>query len=333
MPAQLGHASPPGHTPAVSIVLATNRDSPYLEETLRSVRGQSFTDWELLVVDNGIPDNGQVADLIADDRRMSMIKIDDSATAGIARNVGVGLTGGRYVTYLDDDDVWAPDRLEKHLQAHAQHPEAPATFSGYWHMDSEGRHFGVDWRAKHTGSADILRGRADTPLGPTVMVRREDYRAIGGFSPEIPILVDFEFALRLALRGDLVYIDELLVGYRRHSANMTSTAPDNARRRRRTMEEMIDRQRWAALGRGDVETASLFEERLRRYRKSEARAAGPAVLRLVRRRRFRDAVEQSIWGVTRVPLTFASALGSAPIGKVRRGIQSRRKSSREDLSA
>lgn len=318
-----GNDLPTEHAPAVSIVLATNRDSPYLEETLRSVREQTFADWELLIVDNGIPDNGAVADLIASDKRMRMIRIDDSATAGVARNVGVGLTAGKYVTYLDDDDVWAVDRLQKHLQAHAENPEAPATFSGYWHMDSAGRHFGVDWRSRVTGSAEILSGRAETPLGPTVMVRREDYWAIGGFSPEIPILVDFEYALRLALRGDLIYIDELLVGYRRHSANMTSTAPENARKRRRVMEAMIDRQRWAALGRGDLTTASFFEERLRRFRMNEARGAGPSVLRSLRRRQWRDASEQSLWGLSRAPRTFAIGLVLAPLAKAKREIGER----------
>src|SRR5690554_5282811 len=133
-------------SPRVSIILATNRDSRYLEDALNSVRRQTIGSWELLVVDNGIPNSGRVADLISADGRMNMVRIDESATAGMARNVGVGLTKGAFVTYLDDDDVWAENRLERHLEAHAQYPEAPATFSGYWHMDSEGRRFGEDWR-------------------------------------------------------------------------------------------------------------------------------------------------------------------------------------------
>lgn len=306
--------------PIVSIVLATNRDSPYLEEALRSVQQQTVTNWDLLVVDNGVPNSRALEDEIASDDRMSIIKIDESATAGVARNVGIGLTTGKYVTYLDDDDVWSIERLEKHLEAHAQHPGASATFSGYWHMDSLGRPFGADWRSRATDTADILRGRADTPLGGTLMVRREDFLAIGGFSPEIPILVDFEFALRLALQGELVYIDELLVGYRRHLENMTSTAPDNARQRRRTMESMIDRQRWAAIGRGDMTTASYFEERLKRFRVNEARIAGPSVFRSLRRRQWRNASEQSAWGFSRAPLEFAAALAYAPIDKARRSI-------------
>lgn len=318
MPGTSIPAALPDHASSVSIVLATNRDSPYLEEALDSVRKQTVTDWELLIVDNGIADVTHVERLILSDERMSMIRIDSSATAGLARNVGVANTTGRLVTYLDDDDVWAPHRLEKHLAIHARFPDAPASYSGYWHMDAEGRHFGKDWRAEPADEKEMLKGAVDTPLGPTVMVRRDVYLAIGGFSPEIPILVDFEFALRLALQGQLVYIDDLLVGYRRHSSNMTSTAPDNARRRRHVMEQMVDRQRWAAAGRGDEATAALFEERLRRFRENEARAAGPAIFRSLRRGHVYDAAEQAGWGLSRAPMTFLASASAAPFAKARR---------------
>lgn len=314
-------AAAPVDLPMVSIVLATNRNSPYLPETLRSVQAQSMEDWELLVVDNGVPDPGEVLSLIRGDRRMRMITVAPSETAGTAWNIGVAQTTGEFVTYLADDDVWAPTRLERHLQAHGQRPAAVASYSGYWHMDSEGQHFGEDWRSRAGTSADMLRGAVDTPVGGTVMLTREACSAIGGYSPEIPILVDFEFALRLALRGELIYVDELLLGYRRHSGNMTSTAPDNARKRRRVMEQMIDRQRWAALGRGDEATAELFSERLRLYRKNEARVAGPAVFRALRRRQFYDATEQSAWAVSRAPFTFVKAVSSTPLLKAKRMLQ------------
>lgn len=307
--------------PLVSIVLATSRDSPYLEETLDSVRKQSVTDWEMLIVDNGLQDPSRVRRLIEGDERIRMITIDSSATVGLARNVGVSQTTGELITFLDDDDIWASDRLERHLRAHAMHPESPATFSGYWHMDSEGRHFGTDWRSRQTSSAEIVSGRAETPLGPTMVIRRSDLAAIGGLSPEIPILVDFELGLRLALRGDLIYLDELLLGYRRHANNVTSTAPANARLRRRAMEAMVDRQRWAAAGRGDGETARLFAERLRRYRRYEARAAGSGALRRLRRRDFRHAWSETTWGMSRAPGVFLLGVISVPISKARSALR------------
>ena len=302
---------------SVSIVLATNRDSPYLEVSLRSVQEQTVPEWELLIVDNGIPDLDRVERLISGDPRMRIITIDSSATAGVARNVGVSQTSADLITFLDDDDVWASDRLARHLEAHREHPTAPATFSGYWHMDADGRRFGKDWRSRHTKSSEMLRGAADTPLGPTLVIRRPDFLAIGGFSSEIPILVDFELALRLALRGDLVYIDALLVGYRRHSNNMTSTAPANAELRRRAMEDMVDRQRWAAAGRGNAEVARLFAERLERFRRGEARNAGSAVFRFLRRGDFRHAWHEAAWGVSRAPGRFLAGVASAPIQKAR----------------
>lgn len=317
-----------GRSPSVSIVLATNRDSPYLEETLQSVRAQTMQDWELLIVDNGVPHPERVEQLIVGDDRMSKITIESSATAGVARNVGVSRTTADLVTFLDDDDVWAPERLERHLQAHSTHPTSPATFSGYWHIDREGRPFGNDWRSRQTDSAAMLSGRVGTPLGPTLVIRRSDLTAIGGFSSEIPILVDFELALRLALRGDLVYLDSLLVGYRRHADNMTSTAPANALLRRIAMEDMVDRQRWAAAGRGSPETAELFRERLERFRRNEARLAGTALFRFLKRRDYRHAREELAWGLSRAPITFLLTVATAPLAKVTSVLRRGRRQSR-----
>lgn len=301
--------------PLISIVLATNRDSPYLRTTLQSVLEQTMQDWELLIVDNGVPHPERVAQLIEGDHRMSAITIESSATAGVARNVGVSHTTADLITFLDDDDVWAPERLERHLRAHSRQPTAPATYSGYWHIDGRGRRFGEDWRSRHADSAAMLSGRTDTPLGPTLVIRRSDFVAIGGFSSEIPILVDFELALRLALRGDLVYLDSLLVGYRRHADNMTSTAPENALLRRGAMEDMIDRQRWAAAGRGDAKAAELFRERLERFRRNEAHLAGTALIRFLKRRDLAHARKELAWGLSRAPTTFLLAIATAPLVK------------------
>lgn len=309
--------------PRVSIVLATNRNSPYMADTLESVRQQTLEDWELIIVDNGVPEQAhvEIQDLISGDPRMRMITIDKSSTAGVSRNIGVAKTRAELVTYLDDDDLWRRDRLEAHVAAHEEHPLAPASYSGYWHMDHTGLHFGTDWRSRQTTAREILSGDAPTPLGGTVMFRREDFWAIGGFSPEIAILVDFEFALRMALRGDPIYIDELLVGYRRHSTNMTSTAPDNVLKRRRVMEQMIDRQRWAALDRGETITASLLAERLHLFRRDEARVAGSALYRSLRRRRFADAARHSGWGLTRAPLVFGQSVAASPLAKAMRRLK------------
>lgn len=309
---------PESPAPLVSIILALGHDSEYLAAALQGVHDQTFQDWELLVVDNGAAHPERVVALIADDPRMSMITIEHSATAGLSRNIGVGYTSGALITFLDDDDIWIPERLAVHVERHAANPAAPASFSGYRHIDATGAAFGTDWRSRQAPAADILRGAAPTPLGPTLMIRREQFLAIGGHSPEIPILVDFELGLRLALRGDLVYIDELLVRYRRHSSNMTSMAPENVRLRRVAMEDMIDRQRWAASGRGDSEVAGYFSERLDRYGRSESRIAGADAPRQLRHGRFGDAAKSAAWGLRHAPLEFFRGMLGTVAGRARR---------------
>lgn len=297
-------STPARPAPRVSIVLALGHDSPFLDDALKSVRAQSFRDWELIVVDNGAVHPERVEALISGDPRMKMITIDHSATAGLARNIGVEQTSGGLITLLDDDDIWAPERLSTHVAHHEAVPAAVASFSGYWHMDAAGIRFGNDWRSRQTPSSEILRGAAPTPLGPTLMIRREEFCAIGGHSPEIPILVDFELGLRLAQRGQLIYIDELLVGYRRHSSNMTSMAPANVRLRRLAMEDMIERQQWAAGGRGAHEVDGYFGERLARFRRTESHVAGIEVPRHLRRGRLGDAVRSTVWALRRAPWSF-----------------------------
>lgn len=307
----------------VSIILALGHDSEFIGEALNSVREQTHANWELIIVDNGASHPETAARLIADDPRMSMVTIDHFATAGRARNVGVAKTTRQLVTFLDDDDIWAPERLVRHVERHLENPLAPASFSGYWHMNSGGEHFGKDWRSRQTPATDILRGAAPTPLGPTLMIRREAFAAIGGHSPEVPILVDFELGLRLALLGDLIYIDELLVGYRRHSSNMTSTAPDNVRLRRQSMNDMIQRQRRAALGRKDPDVAMLFAERLARFRRSESRSAGVGALRQLRRGQWGDALKNVGWGISRAPGSFICGIIMTLVGRLVPGIRGR----------
>lgn len=307
-----------GDAPDVSIVIPLGRDSPYLRDAVASVRAQTFARWELVVVDNGATDPGAVNELLADDLRMRIVSIDHRATAARAQNVGVGATSGDLITFLGDDDVWVPERLEKQVAVHAANPQAPASYCALWYMDANGEPFGSPWRSRQASSSEMIRGAAPTPFGGTLMVTRNAWSAVGGFSPEVPTLEDFELPLRLAMLGDLIYVDETLYGYRRHDHNLTSTNPEDVALRRMVMDRMIVRQRWAAEARGDEEVARWYRERLHRYRRDQSRQAGVAVLRNLRRSHARIALADTAWGATHAPIDFARGLGSTLARKLRR---------------
>jgi len=305
--------------PLISVIVATNRDSPFLVAALETVAEQSYGNWELLVVDNGVPDRAALRQKVSCVPGARVIETRPLGL-GFARNVGVLNSAGEFLVFHDDDDVWDPRRLELQLHSFDERPEAGASWVGGWHMDAAGKRFGPAFPARPTAAADILRGIGRTPpLCGTLMVRREAHLAMGGFSPELPIMEDFEYMLRLLmLYGTMACVpDELLLGYRRHDGNMTNTGWRNRSLRRFVMEQSIDRLRWSAQMRGDLESARLLDENLMRFHRQSAGEAGEQFAAELRRRQLREGASDLWWGARKAPSSFWSGASRRALGRMR----------------
>ena len=294
--------------PRINVVLATNRNSPYMREALATVAEQTFTDWDLTVVDNGVPDKDLLSRQLLAFPNTTLISAPAS-TVALARNVGIGMTRGEFLVFHDDDDVWVPSRLERQIEALERSPDAPAAFVGGWHMNSVGERFGPAFAAVPSTAAEVLSGRKDTPhiLG-TLLVRRSACIAVGGFSPELSIMEDFEFMLRLLWHGDFVAVPGEFLGYRRHRGNITNNSPTNVRVRRQVMRRSIDRLHWAAELRGDTVTAQLLGEYLKSFTDRSAQNAGQNARRYALHGKLSDAMQETLWGLRRAPGHFARGL-------------------------
>jgi len=291
--------------PRISVVLATNRDSPFLPESLQSLTDQTWSDWELVVVDNGVPDQARLHELVGAVPRSRIVEATPWTLAR-SRNVGVAASVGDLLVF-HDDDVWAPTRLERQVDALDAAPGAVASSVGGWHLDEHGRRIGAGFPARAASAEAILAGRSPTPhICGALMVRREAHLEAGGFAPELSIMEDFEYMLRLLMLGELACVPEELLGYRRHSENMTSTDLGNYRLRRHVMDESLERLRWSAEARGDARTQALLAEHRDRFRSEAAVVAGGDVVRLLRRGNLRDAVGELAWGVRAGPRRVVS---------------------------
>lgn len=124
----------------VSIVVPVFNACRYLEETVRSVQSQSYSDWELLLVDDCSTDGSVelIQRLAASDGRIRCIRQAANGGAARARNRGVSEAGGRYIAFLDADDLWKPQKLERELEF-MEKTSAAFVFSGYEFADEEGR--------------------------------------------------------------------------------------------------------------------------------------------------------------------------------------------------
>ena len=126
-------------TPLVSIITPSFNSEKFIASTIRSVQDQTYSNWELLIVDDCSTDNTEriVADFTQNDNRIKFYKLTKNSGAGVARNQAVQMAGGKFIAFLDSDDVWKPEKLSKQTNYLISN-NLPFTFSFYDCIDEEG---------------------------------------------------------------------------------------------------------------------------------------------------------------------------------------------------
>ena len=206
--------------PTVSVIIPTYRRSEFLAQTLESVFAQTFNDFEVIVVEDGSHDAESV---IAPYKDRLHYLWQENTGVGAARNFGVKHAKGRWFAFVDDDDLWKPTKLERQLAAAEASPEI-----GMFHTD----HFLLLDGEIRTPRRNPPRG--SVPSGwivkdlflnnfivmSSVMIRREEFQQIGGFSPVTRYAADFELWMRLARTCRIGYVPEQLTVYRDHKQSL-----------------------------------------------------------------------------------------------------------------
>ncbi|KGF13008.1 glycosyl transferase [Peptostreptococcus sp. MV1] len=123
----------------VSIITPVYNAEEFIVETIESVQAQTFKDWELLLVDDCSKDSsGKLIEAKAKgDDRIKYIKLEKNSGAAVTRNIGLSEAQGRYVAFLDSDDIWKPEKLEKQLAFLADR-EVAFCFTSYRYTNSDG---------------------------------------------------------------------------------------------------------------------------------------------------------------------------------------------------
>ena len=122
-----------------SILIPTYNCEKFIGETLQSVLNQSYSNWEIILVDDASTDNtvAVIKEFAQDDSRIKLTQLENNSGNGFARNVALQKASGRYIAFLDADDLWAPLKLEKQISFLQRH-KLPFTFSFYDCIDEEG---------------------------------------------------------------------------------------------------------------------------------------------------------------------------------------------------
>jgi glycosyltransferase involved in cell wall biosynthesis len=206
----------------VTVVIPAYNAGKYIAETIGSVLSQSYRNIEIIVVDDGSSDRtAEIARSYASDPRLSVFT-QKNAGVSAARNFGLSLAKGKYIAFLDADDVWLPDNIQ-HKAAMLEADEG----IGLVHSDLAI----IDDSSKLTGETmhgeegDILEGllewRGCQVPGPSSILTRTDLiKKLGGFDTALSNSADQDLFIRLSSVARVRRIKKVLLYYRKHPANM-----------------------------------------------------------------------------------------------------------------
>lgn len=205
--------------PCCSIIIPAYNAMNYLPETLKSVLKQTFTDFEVLIINDGSSDN--IVEWFCNiiDSRVKLISQENQGVSA-ARNIGIKNSTGEYIAFIDADDLWEPTKLEKQLQCFKNHPSVGLVHTAMRMIDEEGKSLGRTFISNVEGDALKSLLQQNTIVTSSVIVSRSCLN-VGNFDNNLHSSEDWELWVRIALRYPIMLIKEPLVFYRQHPNNTT----------------------------------------------------------------------------------------------------------------
>lgn len=208
------------NNPVVSVITPVYNAENFLKETIDSVLNQSYDDFEFLLIDDCSTDKS--ADIVKNyaekDSRVKYIKLQENSGAAVARNTGLENAQGRYIAFIDSDDVWYPQKLEKQLTFMQEKKEA-FTYTKYEHITEDGQVQSAPKFPEKLNYSGLLKNTAIACS--TVVIDRQ---IIGDFSmPLVRKGQDTATWLKILRDHDYAYlVDEVLNQYRGREGSLSS---------------------------------------------------------------------------------------------------------------
>ena len=284
--------------PEVSVVIPTRSRWHLLSSAaLPSALEQEDVELEVIVVDDGSQDETPARLAELDDPRLVVIRHDASRGVAVARNAGIRAARGRWVSFLDDDDLWAPRKLRAQVDS-ADAAGAVFAYSAGGGLDAARNFlFAVPPPDPATVTRELLRWNVIWCGCSNVMARADVVAGLEGFDERLVQLADWDLWIRLALAGPAAATSDVLVGYVMHDESMLLTD------RREVFPEMdyiVEKHGDAARKHGVELDEALFTRWVARGHRRAGRRTQAARTYLRGARRYRD-----LGAIPRALLSFA----------------------------
>lgn len=214
-------------TPTVSVIIPTYNRSGFIARAIKSVLDQTYQDFEIIIVDDCSTDNTEEVLNSFKDHRIRYIKLKANGGAQAARNVGIKSASGKYVTFLDSDDAWMPEKL--YLQVKIASTRArPCIVHGaaLAYNEAENLYYQYNIPRFEGHVYDELLKRPG-PLFQCLFVPKECFEKIGFLDEKAPQFQEWDTSIRLSKYYEFVYIDQPLAIYFQHTRDSISKSGAN----------------------------------------------------------------------------------------------------------
>ncbi|MBC8287843.1 MAG: glycosyltransferase [Nitrospinae bacterium] len=193
----------------VTVILPTFNRGYCLAESIQSVLDQSFTDFELIVVDDGSMDN--TTEVLNPFSGIQQIRLEKNRGVSFARNRGLEQARGEWIAFLDSDDLWEQNKLATQMKWVEHHPEHLAVYTDEIWIRNGVRVNAMNKHHKYSG--DIFRYCLPLCIvsPSSVLLHAELLREVGGFDESMPVCEDYDLWLRIAKRVPFHFIEEKLI--------------------------------------------------------------------------------------------------------------------------
>lgn len=204
----------------VSIVMPSYNTASFIKDSIQSVLAQSYTEWELIIIDDCSTDNtDDVVRPYLKDKRIRYLKNGKNCGAAISRNLAIREAKGKWIAFLDSDDLWRPEKLAKQIKF-MEDNNYHFTYTYYSEIDASGKETGV----KVLGPRKITKAGMNNYCWPGCLTVMYDAETIGLIQiMDIKKNNDYAMWLKVSCKADCYLLDEDLALYRRGRAGSVST--------------------------------------------------------------------------------------------------------------
>lgn len=208
--------------PLVSIIIPTYNRAHFLKEAINSVLSQTYKNWELIIVDDGSTDNTSEVVRGFADKRIVYLK-QENMGAPVARNRGIKESKGEYIAFLDSDDIWLPQKLQRQLEIFNTSRLNPrVVYTGIQYIDSKGSPKQRKKNALYRGNIFCYLLRKNVTTTSAILAKKECFDKCGLFDENLPSRQELDMLIRISLLFSVDYAPEILTLERIHDERITA---------------------------------------------------------------------------------------------------------------